>query len=327
MIQNTEIRWGIIGCGNVTEVKSGPAYQKVDNFTLAAVMRRSVELAQDYAKRHHVETYYGDADALINDDTIDAVYIATPPDTHKLYGLKVAAAGKICCIEKPLAPSYQDSQAILSAFNEANVPLFVAYYRRSLPRFVKVKAIIDGGELGEIRHISWSLSKTTSELDRSQTYNWRTDKNVALGGYFDDLASHGLDLFAYLLGDFQQVKGVSLNQQQLYSARDAVAACWQHEAGITGTGHWNFGAFKDQDSVTIYGSAGEISFSVFDEAPIQITTATKQQQLVIAHPENVQLHHVENMRKQLLFAQPHPSNGVTATHTSWVLEQILSADS
>ncbi len=104
------IRWGIIGCGNVTEVKSGPAFQQTDGFELKAVMRRDHQKAKDYALRHGIPKIYKKAEDLILDDEIDAVYIATPPDSHKYYGLMVAAAGKPCCIEKPMAPNYEDSQ-------------------------------------------------------------------------------------------------------------------------------------------------------------------------------------------------------------------------
>ena len=102
------LRWGIIGCGDVTELKSGPAYQKVIGFELTAVMRRNAAAAADYASRHGVPKYYSDADALINDPEIDCIYIATPPDSHKAIGLRVAASGKPCCIEKPLASNYLD---------------------------------------------------------------------------------------------------------------------------------------------------------------------------------------------------------------------------
>ena len=61
------IGWGIIGCGNVTEVKSGPAFQKTRGSRLVAVMRRSGELARDYAKRHGVSKWYDNAEALVND--------------------------------------------------------------------------------------------------------------------------------------------------------------------------------------------------------------------------------------------------------------------
>ena len=169
--ENTIIRWGIIGCGDVTEKKSGPAYQKTEGFEIVAVMRRDAEKADDYAKRHGIKKYYSDADALINDPEIDAVYIATPPDSHKLYGLKVAEAGKICCIEKPLAPSYEDSKAIYEAFKQKQIPLFVAYYRRSLPRFDQIKKWLEANSIGAIRHINWHLSKPASPQDLSGLYN------------------------------------------------------------------------------------------------------------------------------------------------------------
>ena len=320
------IRWGIIGCGAVTEVKSGPAYQKTAGFELTAVMRRDLALAESYAQRHNVAKFSDDAAELINDDNIDAIYIATPPDSHKHYALLVAQAGKPCCIEKPLASSYQESLAIELAFKQANVPLFVAYYRRSLPRFNKIKNLLESKAIGQVRHISWQLSKPANAIDLSGQYNWRTDSTVAAGGYFDDLASHGLDLFSFLLGDFQQVSGIATNQQGLYSAFDAITACWQHESGVTGIGSWNFGGAARQDKVTIVGSEGELNFSVFDEVPIVLTQGNSREIFTIENPDNIQLYHVGNIYQQLVNRQQHPSNGASALHTSWVMNKILAVD-
>jgi len=317
------IRWGIIGCGAVTEVKSGPAYQKTQGFELAAVMRRDLSLAKSYAQRHDIKRYCDDAASIINDPEIDAIYIATPPDSHKHYALLVAEAAKPCCIEKPLAPSYQDSVEICQAFKDKELPLFVAYYRRSLPRFNKVKSLLDIKAIGNVRHVSWHLSKPANPLDLSGEYNWRTDKTIAKGGYFDDLASHGLDLISYLLGDFKQVQGIGTNQQGLYSSFDAVTANWLHESGITGVGSWNFGASSRQDIITIYGSGGELSFSVFDEQPLVLTQGSKREEFFIDNPENIQLYHVKNIHNQLVNGILHPSTGETALHTSWAMEMIV----
>ena len=318
------IRWGIIGCGKVTEVKSGPAYQKINGFELKAVMRRDKAKLEDYASRHNIEKYNTNADAIIQDPEIDAIYIATPPDSHKYYALKVAEAGKICCIEKPMAPNAQDCIEICDAFKEKELPLFVAYYRRSLPRFKQVKDWLYKGFIGEVRHIRWHLSKPANELDLSEKYNWRTDSKIAAGGYFDDLASHGIDLFSFLLSDIKTVTGLSLNQQDLYSSKDAVTACWIHENGVTGSGSWNFGCNTREDSVEIYGSKGKIEFSVFDEKSLQLTTAKGKNELFIENPENIQLYHVKNIREHLLGNSKHPSAGQSAAHTAWVMDQILN---
>ncbi len=321
---NKSIRWGIIGCGDVTEIKSGPPYQQIPGFELKAVMRRTLSKAKDYASRHGVEEYYDDAKALIDHPEIDAIYIATPPDSHHQYALQVAEAGKICCIEKPLAPSYAQSTAIVEAFETRNIPLFVAYYRRTLPRFVQLKKWLDDNEIGEVRHINWNLSSPPSEVDLSKSYNWRTDVKVAPGGYFDDLASHGLDLFVYLLGDISEIQGISLNQQGLYEAKDAITACWLHQNGITGTGSWNFGTASREEQVHIYGSKGKITFSVFaEDAPIVLDTEEGKHELSVAHPRHIQHHHVAAMQEQLLTGKLHPSTGMTAAHTSWVMDKVL----
>ena len=140
-IKMKTIRWGIIGCGDVTEVKSGPGFQNSKNSQLVAVMRRSGALAKDYALRHNVPKWYDDAQKLINDPDVDAVYIATPPAFHKEYTLKCAQAGKPVYVEKPMARNFEECMAMIEACENAGVPLFIAYYRRALDRFNKVKRI------------------------------------------------------------------------------------------------------------------------------------------------------------------------------------------
>lgn len=324
MTDTKTIKWGIIGCGNVTEVKSGPAYKNTLGFELVAVMRRDEEKVKDYANRHGIKKYYTNADDLINDEDINAIYIATPPDTHKLYALKVAKAGKICCIEKPMTPSYADSLEVFNAFNEKNIPLFVAYYRRSLPRFLKIKEWLNNNYIGDVRHINWHFSKPASVIDKSGDYNWRTDANIAPAGYFDDLASHGLDLFNFLLGDIKEVHGISLNQQNNYTAKDAITACWLHETNITGSGSWNFDSHHSIDKVTIYGSDGKMEFSIFHENAIVLESVTKNEELFIENPSHIQINHVEGMRDMLINKIfQHPSTGKTALHANWVMDKIL----
>jgi len=316
-------RWGIIGCGDVTERKSGPAYQQTEHFELHAVMRRNLEKAADYAKRHRVAKFYNDADTLISNPEIDAIYIATPPDSHMFYALKVAAAGKPCCIEKPMATSYAECIAIEKAFQKKQLPLFVAYYRRSLPRFLKVKEWIDQEKIGDIRHINYIYTRTASAQDLSGEYNWRTDKKIAYGGYFDDLASHAIDLFSFFFGTISQANGISINQQGLYTAKDAIVGNWLHSSGVTGSGTWNFGANTRTDKVEIIGSKGRIEFSVFNDESIVLKRKGELETLFIENPDPIQLYHVKNIEKQLCKGEMHPSTGTTALNSSWVMDKIL----
>ena len=312
----------MVGCGSVTELKSAPAYQQTPGFVLQAVASRTPAKAADYARRHGVPDVYDDPSALIHAPGIDAVYVATPPDSHERYGLEVARAGKICCIEKPLAPSYAACVALRDAFRERGLPLFVAYYRRSLPRFQKVREWLESGLIGEPRAALWTFAKPANDLDRSGGANWRTDAAAAPGGYFDDLASHGLDLLTYLLGDVEAAVGLSTNQQGLYSAKDAVTGSWLHQSGVVGSGSWTFGARERIDRVELFGSDGKITFSVFGEVPLTLRGRTDDE-IFIDNPKHIQRFHVLNMQRHLAGEMTHPSTGDSATHTAWVMSKIL----
>lgn len=316
-------RWGVIGCGSVAEKKSVPAYLNTPGFEVPMVMRRDRDKARDYAKRHGIPFWTDNADAVITHTEIDAIYIATPPDSHKFYALKVAEAGKPCCIEKPMAPNYRDSLEIFQAFQTKNIPLFIAYYRRSLPRFLKIKQWLDEGLIGTVEQMHWKKTKPPNDLDLTGTYNWRTDPNIAKGGYFDDLASHGLDLFVFLLGHIKTAEGTAANKLGLYSAYDFVTATWVHESGVVGSGIWDFGTEEREDSVAILGSAGKISFSVLDEAPLVLENDKGIETIEIPNPDHIQEFHVANIKNHLLGKSVHPSTGKTGLHVSWVMDKIL----
>ncbi len=322
-----KIRWGIIGCGAVTEVKSGPAFYLAPNTELVAVMRRNSALAKDYAARHGVKQYYTSVDALIADEHVDAVYIATPPASHQEIALKVAAAGKPCCVEKPMALNYRECQIMQNAFADKNLPLFVAYYRRSLPRFKQIKEWIENGYLGKIRMVNWQLYKPPHRIDLERKTHWRTQPQISGGGYFVDLACHGINLFQWLVGDITHACGLSLNQQGLYPAEDAVTAQWMFANGALGSGCWNFATHSHEDKVSIIGEKGEIKFSVFMQAPITLSAEEKNETLLIDHPKHIQYDHVANMSKHLLQQTRHPSLAADAAQTSWVMDCILRATS
>ncbi|MBX2858773.1 MAG: Gfo/Idh/MocA family oxidoreductase [Cellvibrionaceae bacterium] len=317
------INWGIIGCGDVTEVKSGPAFNKVAHSRLLGVMRRDHEKAKDYAARHGVPKVYVNAEALIQDPEIDAVYIATPPDTHCDYALQVAQAAKPCCVEKPMALNYTQCAAMNAAFDKAGQPLFVAYYRRFLPRFLQVKHWLDTGLIGEVLHVDWRYLSPATDRDIAAD-NWRVQPAIAGGGYFVDLASHGIDLLQFLVGAIDRVNGIARHQKQRYPAEDAVVASFGFRNGATGTGTWNFNTHSFSDEVMIVGEQGSIRFSVFAEADVSIDARERKESLHIPHPEHVQLNHIDHMVQHLRGECRHSSLGDTAAMSTRIMEQILA---
>lgn len=320
-----KVRWGIIGCGDVTEVKSGPAFQKVENSELVAVMRRTGELAKDYAERHHVPKWYDDADSLINDPDVDAIYIATPPGSHKEYTIKAAQAGKPVYVEKPMARHFAECQEMITACKEAEVPLYVAYYRRAMPRFLKIKELLEQKAIGDVRLISTTqYQKASEDVKDSRNLPWRVQPELAGGGLFFDLASHTLDLIDFLLGPIKEVQGFASNQGGYYRAEDIVTGTYLFESGIHGVGNWCFSAFEDVDVNEIVGSKGKITFSTFGNEPVVLTTANGTEQWSFEPPQHVHQPLIETMIADLTGKSGvYLSTGESAIRTNWVMDEMV----
>jgi predicted dehydrogenase len=325
-----EVRWGIIGAGDVCEVKSGPAFNLVNNSRLIAVMRRNPQKAADYATRHQVSRWYDDADQLINDPEIDAVYIATPPDSHLKYTLKVAEAGKPVYVEKPMARTHQECLTMVDACKKANVPLFVAYYRRRLPNFLKIKELVQDGEIGDIRLVDIKLYKTLRPDivgTSGQKDNWRIFPEIAGGGYFYDLASHQLDFLDYLFGPIKEAQGYANNQAGLYPAEDIVTGSFLFKNGVIGQGTWCFTTSdtSDMEKTTIIGSKGQISFSYFGDGSVTVVIEGKGKEVLpFVLPRHIQLPLINTIVGELLGIDTCPSTGTSGATTNWVIEKLCN---
>ncbi len=318
------IRWGIIGCGDVTEIKSGPGFQKARNSSLVAVMRRNGDLAQDYARRHGVSKWYDDAQALIDDPDVNAIYIATPPSSHKEYTIMAAQAGKPVYVEKPMALNFSECQEMIDACQEAGVPLFVAYYRRSLARFLKIKELIDSGAIGDVRFVSIILYQAVRPQEMvSSNLPWRVLPDIAGGGIFVDLAAHQLDFLDYVLGPIAAVHGFAGNQAGHYPAEDIVTGTFRFESGVQGVGCWSFSAFETVDRTEIVGSKGCITYSTFGSEPVLLTTSDGDTEFAIDYPPHIQQPLIQTVVDDLLGVGQCPSSGKSGARTSWVMDEML----
>ena len=317
------IRWGIIGCGDVTEVKSGPGFQQASNSALVAVMRRNGELAADYARRHSVPKWYDDGQALIDDPDVDAVYIATPPNAHMAYTLAAAKAGKPVYVEKPMAMNFDECWAMIEACQVAGVPLWVAYYRRALPRFLKVKELIDSGAIGTPRTVTVTFYRKWRPAEPGNL-PWRVLPEIAGGGLFVDLAAHTLDYLDYFLGPIQFVQGYASNQAGYYPAEDVVTGSFVFASGVHGVGVWSFSSFTNLDQTEIVGDAGKLTFTSFTTDPIQLTTGRGVTEFDLDHPAHIQQPLIQSIVNELNGVGACPSTGASGARTTWVMDQMLA---
>jgi predicted dehydrogenase len=320
------IRWGIVGCGDVTEVKSGPALYKCDDSELVAVMRRNGEKARDYARRHGVPAWYDNAEDLIHDSAVDAVYIATPPSSHAEYAIKAINAGKPVYVEKPMALNAVGCEQMIQTSEAMGVPLFVAYYRRCLPYFVTVKELLESGIIGKIRFVMIELywPPTENEIDPDHLH-WHVLPEISGGGRFVDVGCHQLDFLDYVFGPIVSAQGQAANQAGYYPAEDIVSASFRFESGVIGSGLWCF-IVSDAwttDTMTIVGENGQLVFSGFTPNPIRVETAQGIREYDAAWPEHVQQPLIQTVIDELHGRGTCPSTGISAVRTTRVIDEIL----
>ena len=185
MEERKSVKWGFIGCGEATERHAIPAFSALPEAEIVAVMSRTQSHARDFAHKHHIRRWYNDAQNLVTDPDIDAVYIATPPSTHATYAVSALMAGKAVYVEKPLATHYDDCLRINRVSARYGLPCFVAYYRRYLPYFQRVKSLIEEGAVGKVLTAQIRFAAAPREFDyNNRTLPWRLQPDIEGGGYF-----------------------------------------------------------------------------------------------------------------------------------------------
>lgn len=315
------IKWGILGCGAVTEMKSGPALQKAKRSSVVACMRRDGDKAKDYAKRHGIDRAYANADELINDDAVNAVYIATPPSSHAELAIKAMRAGKPVLVEKPMALSVRECDAMCAASEETGQSLIIAYYRRALPRFEKMREIIESGMIGEPR---CALVQQHMRDDGGPTEHWKKDPSISGGGLFTDMQTHALDWLHYTFGPTTRVEGLIRNPSAGQHTEELVSYTIGFEK-IVATGLCCYSAGQDTETVTIHGSQGSVAMSFFSQSRITLTQHGLRSVHDIRDPQHVHQPFVERVIAHLIDGKKNPCPPDAARHTTAILEQIYAS--
>ena len=325
MAEMKTIRWGIIGCGDVTEVKSGPGFRKAANSQLLAVMRRNGALAADFAWRHGVPRWHTDADAIIRAEDIDAVYVATTPESHCDYVLQCAAAGKPVLVEKPMAMDAGQCEAMLAACKAATLPLWVAYYRRALPRFLAVRDLVQNGVVGPVRMVTsrqFQPQKPREEMNPGSP-PWRIDAARSGGGLFVDMVSHTLDLLDFVFGPIEQIRAFADNQAGAYRPEEIVTASYRFASGAYGSGAWCYAADREEEYNEIIGANARIRFSTTKPVPIRVMRGDAIEEIPVDDPPHVHQPLIETIVNEMNEQGACPSTGESGARTTRVIDEIL----
>lgn len=317
-----KINWGIIGCGNVTEVKSGPAFNKVENSALVGVTRRDEEKLADYVKRHQVPMSFTNALDLIHSDNINAIYIATPPDVREAFALEAMQLGKPVYLEKPMALNLAACKRLKAVSEKLGVKLSVAHYRRNLPLFMEVKNILEQGDIGAVKEVQITMLKKTDKAAHDPS-NWRVDPSIAGGGYFYDLAPHQIDLVFYFFGQPRSFSGTSSNKAGLYKAEDYVQGSIVLKNGIVCKGLWDFSIDgEEKDEFLIIGEKGTIRFPVFGLF-IEVEMSGNIHRIDFEAPKHNQQNHIQAVVNYFLDKGENPCSAEDAILSMDVMESFV----
>ncbi len=318
----------MIGCGDVTEVKSGPAFSKVQDSKLVAVMSRNGQRAADYARRHQVPKWYDDAQRLIDDPEVNAIYIATPPQSHEALTIAALNAGKPVYVEKPMAVHADASKNMLQASYENGTKLTVAHYRREQPVFKKIKSLLEEHTIGQVKYVNlkYLVPPLTAEELQDPKTQWRIDPAISGGGLFHDMAPHQLDLMLHFFGPAEKAMGIATNQAGLYPAADLVSGTIKFLNNIVFTGTWCFSApIEDQrDICRIVGTEGSISFPIFGKPEITLQLNGNMEKIHFEPLQHVQQPMIDATVRYFLNKGPNPSTGENGLAVMELIDKFSS---
>jgi 1,5-anhydro-D-fructose reductase (1,5-anhydro-D-mannitol-forming) len=316
------IRWGIIGVGDVCELKSGPGFYKAPESRLTAVMRRNGEKAKDFAERHNVSLWYDNTEALLANSDINAIYIATPPAQHKDYAIAALNAGKNVYIEKPVTLNAAECDAIIAAEKTSGKKVSVAHYRRYVPCFMKVAELIRAGAIGEPLMVQLDmLQPATSNIISTTDDNWRVNPALSGGGLFHDLSPHQLDLMIYWFGSAVHASGFGYNQRQFNAADDCVHGWAKFDSGVVLQGRWHYAVAPAQtrDLCEIIGTTGKLTINFFGQQVIHLTNSEGEQEVIIPNPQHIQQPMIEEVNR---YFRGERENPCSVTEAKAVMELI-----
>lgn len=320
------IKWGIIGCGDVAEIKSGPAFQKVANSKLVAVMRRNKAKSEDFAKRHNVPFFYDTIDDIINHPDINAIYIATPPSSHLEIAKQCLNAGKFVYLEKPMTIN-ADEAVELEKIITGNNKIVIAHYRRNLPAFQKVKELLNKNSIGKIHFADITiLQSTTNNIIAKTEDNWRLKPETSGGGYFHDIAPHQIDLMLHYFGKIKDAQGFAIATKNNKVA-DIVNGIINFENGVQFRGIWNFIASEKDvnDQCVIYGENGTITFSFYGKK-VFLNTTDKIEVFSFENPAHVQQPLIEQTVKYFLGKAKNPCTVKDGADVMKILDKFTTQE-
>jgi len=286
-IGSNKLRWGLIGCGDISRKRVAPALRLIPECELIAVSRARVDLAEAFANEFGANRWYVDWRELIADDEIDAVYIATPVYLHAEQTVAAAEAGKSVLCEKPMAMNPDECKQMIAVCESQDVALGVAYYRRFYPAVRRVKEIIASGEIGKPVIAQINAFERFNPAPGEDRY-WLLEKSKSGGGPMMDFGCHRLEILLNLFGPIERTTSAIGRALFGREVEDTCVASLEFESGAQASVAVTHAAFESRDTLDIYCSAGSIHTALLNRGEIRIVTAAGER--IESHPPHANFH-------------------------------------
>lgn len=282
-----QVKWAIIGAGDIVRKRVAPAMLHSDLCDLVAVSRGRADLAAQFAAELGIERAYADADSLLADSDVEAVYIASPVFLHAEHAVAAARAGKHVLVEKPMAMDAAECERMIDAAESAGVKLGVAYYRRFYPVVSRIREAIDSGEIGKPVIAQINVFERF-DPEPSHPRHWFVEKAKSGGGPMMDFGCHRLEVLTNLFGRVEQMESMTASVVYDREVEDTAAVLMRFASGACGSLTVTHAADESKDTLDIYASEGSIHVASLNSGEIRIVTPSGER--AESHPPSENFH-------------------------------------
>ena len=269
MADEFKLRWGLIGCGDIARKRVAPALRDTESSELVAISRARPGLAAAFAKQFGAKRWHAEWRELLNDDEIDAVYIATPVHLHAVQAIAAAKAGKHVLCEKPMAMNVEECDRMIDAARSLGVKLGVAYYRHFYPVVERIKEIINSGEIGVPALAQIDAFEWFNPAD-DDSRSWLLQKHLAGGGPMFDFGCHRIEVLLNIFGPVSEVKALMTNTVFDREVEDTSVALFRFAGGVCGVLSVTHAAAEAKDTFSIFGSLGSVYVSSLNDGKMRV---------------------------------------------------------
>ncbi len=317
------LRWGLIGCGDISRKRVAPALREISECELVAVNRARADQAEGFAKEFGADRWYADWRELLADGEIDAVYIATPVYLHAEQTVAAAEAGKHVLCEKPMAMNTAECDRMIAACEINGVKLCVAYYRHFYPVVHRAKEIIASGEIGKPVIAQINAFERFNPQPGEPRY-WFVKKEMSGGGPMMDFGCHRIEVLMNIFGPIKSTTSVVGNVLFDREVEDTAVTVFEFEKGLRGVLTVTHAAFESQDTLDIFCSEGSIHIPALNRGEMRIKTAAGDR--AESHPPRSNIHQplIEDFTRAVLDDRAPKVGGGIGREVARIEEEIYA---